>query len=121
MYANSIENKRISFFLFFERRIETAYSYTMSKGRNILDVEVTNISSHGLWILSDNKEYFLSYDQFPWFKNKTIDEIIKVEISGKSHLYWPSLDVDLSLDVIEHPERFPLMADVREQVNTIGN
>jgi len=75
-----------------------------------LETEVTNISSHGFWILVDGKEYFLSYEQFPWFKDKTINEITKVEGFGNGHLYWEDLDVDLSLDMIEHPERFPLQA-----------
>ena len=26
------------------------------------------------------------------------------------HLYWPELDVDLSVESIEHPERYPLKA-----------
>jgi len=47
-------------------------------GRNILEVEVTNISNHGLWILTQDKELFLSYENFPWFKNKTINDITKV-------------------------------------------
>ncbi len=75
-----------------------------------METEVTNISSHGLWILSNEKEYFLSYEQFPWFKDKTINDITHVESSGQGHLYWESLDVDLSLEMIEHPERFPLQA-----------
>ena len=60
-----------------------------------METEVTNISSHGLWILSNKKEYFLSYEQFPWFKDKTINDITHVESFGKGHLYWESLDVDL--------------------------
>ncbi len=75
-----------------------------------METEVTNISSHGLWILSNEKEYFLSYEQFPWFKDKTINDITNVESFGQGHLYWEKLDVDLSLDMIEHPERFPLQA-----------
>ena len=81
-------------------------------GRNILEVEVTNISSHGLWILTQNKELFLSYEDFPWFKDKTIKDITKVELFGEGHLYWENLDVDLSIEMIEHPERFPLQAHV---------
>ena len=79
--------------------------------RNILETEVTNISSHGLWILSNGKEFFLSYDNFPWFKDKTVNDIIKVESFGQGHLYWENLDVDLSLEMIEHPERFPLQSN----------
>jgi len=75
-----------------------------------LETEVTNISNHGLWILAGDKELFLSYEQFPWFKDKTINDITKVECFVDGHLYWENLDVDLSLDMIEHPERFPLQA-----------
>ncbi len=77
-----------------------------------METEVTNISTHGLWILSNNKEFFLSYDDFPWFKNKTINDIIKVRSFGEGHLYWENLDIDLSLDIIEHPERFPLKSSL---------
>jgi len=41
-------------------------------GKNISEVEVTNISTHGIWLLSGDKELFLSYDQFPWFKDISI-------------------------------------------------
>ncbi len=77
-----------------------------------METEVTNISTHGLWILSNNKEFFLSYDDFPWFKNKTINDIITVRSFGEGHLYWENLDIDLSLDIIEHPERFPLKSSL---------
>jgi hypothetical protein len=33
-----------------------------------------------------------------------------VEFSHGRHLYWPDLDVDLDLERIEHPEKFPLVA-----------
>ena len=79
-------------------------------GRSILEAEVTNISKHGLWLLVEEKEYFLPFDEFPWFKDKKIDDIMKVQLFGKDHLYWENLDIDLSLDMIEHPERFPLQA-----------
>jgi len=83
----------------------------LKHGRNILETEVTNISSHGLWILSNEKEFFLSYEDFPWFKDKTVNDITKVESFGQGHLYWENLDVDLSLEMIEHPERFPLQSN----------
>jgi hypothetical protein len=77
-----------------------------------LETEVTNISSHGLWILSNNKEFFLSYEDFPWFKDKTINDITEVESFGENHIYWGKLDIDLSLEIIEHPERFPLQSNI---------
>ncbi len=36
-------------------------------GKTILAVEITNISTHGLWLFANEKEYFLSYADFPWF------------------------------------------------------
>ena len=78
-------------------------------GKNISGVEVTNISTHGIWLLSGDKELFLGYDQFPWFKDVSIAKIINVEEPSPGHFYWPDLDVDLGVESIEHPERFPLI------------
>lgn len=79
-------------------------------GNSTLAAEITNISVHGIWLLAHGKELFMSYEDFPWFKNQTIESIIKVEEQGLNHFYWPEIDVDLSLESIEHPERFPLKA-----------
>ncbi|MBW2204320.1 MAG: DUF2442 domain-containing protein [Deltaproteobacteria bacterium] len=79
-------------------------------GKITSEVEIANISSHGIWLLSENQELFLSYDDFPWFKDVTIQQILNVEEPMPGHFYWPDLDVDLSIESIEHPERFPLKA-----------
>ncbi len=71
-------------------------------------VEVTNISKHGFWLLVDERELFLPFAEFPWFRDATVDAILHLERPAPAHLYWPALDVDLSLDSIEHPERYPL-------------
>ncbi len=72
-------------------------------------VEVTNISAHGFWILLNEKEYFLSYANFPWFKETTIDKICDVQLLNERHLYWKQLDVDLELSSISNPEDYPLL------------
>ncbi len=77
-----------------------------------MEIEVTNISTHGFWILLQDRELFLSYEYFPWFKNKTINDIVDVKAFRKNHLYWENLDVDLSLEMIEYPKRFPLQAKI---------
>ncbi len=71
-------------------------------------VEVTNVSSHGIWLLSGENELFLSYEDFPWFKDQPLRRILTVEEPSPGHFYWPELDVDLGVESIEHPERFPL-------------
>ncbi len=77
-------------------------------GKNTSQVEVTNISSHGIWILSNDEEMFLSYDDFPWFKDVPIRQILNIEEPSPNHFYWPDLDVDLSTEIIKNPQRFPL-------------
>jgi len=37
-----------------------------------LDVEVSHISTHGIWLLTENQEFFLPYDEFPWFQDAKI-------------------------------------------------
>ncbi|MEA3291863.1 MAG: DUF2442 domain-containing protein, partial [Pseudomonadota bacterium] len=82
----------------------------LAHGDNTSAVEVTNISSHGIWLLADNKELFMSYSDFPWFKDQPVKSIINVEKHSKDHFYWPDIDVDLSEEIIKHPNRFPLKA-----------
>lgn len=72
--------------------------------------EILNVSPHGFWLLVAGREYFLSHDDFPWFRNATFSQLFNVELSHGDHLYWPDLDVDLNLDRITHPEKYPLVA-----------
>ncbi len=71
---------------------------------------MTNVSVHGLWVLVDERELFLPFDVFPWFRRAPITKLFRVELAGPGHLYWPDLDVDVSVESIEHPERFPLVS-----------
>jgi len=73
-------------------------------------VEVSHVSQHGVSLLLRDRELFLSYDAFPWFKDAAVAAIQNVELLNGHHLCWPDLDVDLSVGSIEHPERFPLTA-----------
>ncbi len=74
--------------------------------------EVTNISMHGFWMLIDGREHFLPFDEFPWFKRAPVEAILRIERPAPGHLRWPELDVDLALDSIEHPERYPLTSQL---------
>lgn len=80
-------------------------------GKNISDVEVTNVSKHGFWIFIGNEELYLPFDKFPWFREAPIGKVTNVERPQPHHLYWPDLDVDLHIDSIRNPERFPLMSN----------
>ncbi len=58
----------------------------------------------------DEKEYFLPFKYFPWFKSARITDISEVERFSDNHLYWKNLDIDLTLDMIESPENYPLVS-----------
>ena len=79
-------------------------------GKDTSKVEVTNISTHGIWLLSNNNEMFLAYKDFPWFKDVPIKYILNVEELTPDHFYWPDLDIDLSTEIIKNPQRFPYIA-----------
>lgn len=83
------------------------------RGRNTLDVEVTNVSSHGFWLLIGENERFISFTAFPWFRDASIAQLTNVKLPSPHHLYWPDLDVDLAVDSLDHPERYPLVSQAR--------
>ena len=80
------------------------------RGKNTLQAEVTNISQHGFWILLQERELFVPFKEFPWFRSATIESILNVEVPHPRHLCWPDLDIHLAVESIEHPERFPLLS-----------
>ena len=80
-------------------------------GTSISAAEVTNISRHGVWLLVDDCELFMPFDEFPWFKNAPVESVLRLERPRENHLHWPALDVDLTIDSIEHPEKYPLTAN----------
>ena len=80
------------------------------RGKRTSDVEIRNVSAHGFCIVIDTRELFVSFADFPFFKDVPIGQILKVESPGPDHLHWPALDVDLSVESIEHPEKFPLVS-----------
>ena len=82
-------------------------------GKSISEIEVTNVSQHGFWLLIEERELFLPFDKFPWFRDVPIGHLLRVEQPHATHLYWPDLDVDLAVESIEFPERFPLVSRAR--------
>ena len=75
------------------------------------NVEVINISRRGLILVVGDKEYYLSYGKYPWFKNATIDQVFDVKLLGRNRVRWDSLDVDLSLSILSNPEAYPLISN----------
>ena len=71
--------------------------------------DVLMINDRGIMISVQGQDYFLSYNRVPWMKDATINGVLDVRMSGKNAIEWPKLDVDLEIDSLRHPERYPLV------------
>jgi hypothetical protein len=89
-------------------------------GKRTSAVEVANISPHGFWLLLGEREVFVSFKEFPWFREASIDQLTKVELPSPHHLYWPDLDADVAVESLEHPERYPLVSRARPNKRMAG-
>ena len=54
-------------------------------------------------------DYFLSYNRIPLMQDAPIRRVLNVLMSGPEAIEWPDLDVDLEIDSLRHPERYPLV------------
>ncbi len=79
-------------------------------GASTSAVEVTNVSRHGFWMLIEGRELYLPFADFPWFREAPIGKLTDVCMPHEGHLTWPQLDIDLAVESIEHPERYPLVS-----------
>jgi hypothetical protein len=89
------------------------------RGKPTSNVEVSNVSRNGVWLLLDRREVFLPFTEFPWFREATIGQIAVVERPHPRHLSWPELDVDLAVDSLDHPERYPLVSHARPKPGSV--
>jgi hypothetical protein len=79
-------------------------------GKKISAANIQNISEFGICMLILGREYFLSFKDFTWFEKASVEEIYNFQFLHGRHLYWPDLDIDLSLESLGSPDKFPLKA-----------
>ena len=82
---------------------------TLKNNTSSISVDVLMINDRGIMISVQGQDYFLSYNRVPWMLDATINEVLDVQMSGKNAIEWPKLDVDLEVDSLKHPERYPLL------------
>ena len=78
---------------------------------NSLDtsVNVLMINDKGIMLSVKGNDYFISFNRIPWIKSASIMDALDVKMSGRNAIEWPKLDVDLEIDSLKHPERYPLI------------
>ncbi|HEX7434254.1 MAG TPA: DUF2442 domain-containing protein [Anaerolineaceae bacterium] len=72
-----------------------------------VDTEVTSIQRTGFWVIVDDNEYFVAFDEYPDFKKATVAQIHSLR-RFKGGLHWDELDVDIEIEALKHPEQYPL-------------
>jgi hypothetical protein len=75
-------------------------------------VEISDVTAKGFRLRLGDEKLNVSFTEFPWFRKATVAELNCVECPSPDHLYWPSLDIDLAVESIRHPERFPLVSRI---------
>ena len=70
---------------------------------------VSGITRFGIWIIVNDCEYYLNYEEYPWFKSSTVEQILNLKFKRGNHLAWPDIDVELELESLMHKEKYPLV------------
>lgn len=78
-------------------------------GKNTLKSEITSILKNGFFLLVRDREFFVPFSNYPAFHDATVDQIHKFKEVSPGFFHWPELDIDIELEALEFPERFPLM------------
>lgn len=69
-----------------------------------------------MWLMVDERDLYLRFEDFPWFRDASIAQLARIELPAAQHLRWPDLDVDLSIESIDRPERYPLVSGAAARV-----
>ena len=93
---------------------------TVSKNNSSsTSASVLMINAQGILLSVLGHDYFLSYNRIPWIKDAPVRSVLNVQMSGPEAIEWPDLDVDLEIDSLRHPERYPLVIK-RNELDLVG-
>ena len=72
-------------------------------------VSVLMINAQGIMLSVQGNDFFISYNRMPWLKEARVSDVLNVRMSGRSAIEWEALGVDLEIESLKHPERYPLI------------
>ena len=78
-------------------------------GTNTYRVSVAGVNARGFWLRLGARRLFVAYQEFPWFREFTALELSRVRRPAAHHLRWAEFDIDLEVDAIRRPGRYPLI------------
>jgi hypothetical protein len=82
------------------------------RGSGTSPVEVRDVSREGFSLTIGRKTRFVPFEHCPWLRDASIAQLTNVTLPSPHHLYWPDLDIDLAVESLDHPERYPLVSRI---------
>ena len=82
---------------------------TSKNNSSSTSASVLMINAQGIMLSVLGHDYFLSYNRIPWMQDAPVRSVLNVQMCGPEAIEWPDLDVDLEIDSLRHPERYPLV------------
>ena len=82
---------------------------TLNSNSSNTSANVLMINDKGLMLSVLGQDYFISFNRLPWMKDAAIRDVLDVQMCGDDSIEWPKLDIDLEIDSLKHPERYPLV------------
>ena len=70
-------------------------------------------------VLMINAQGIMLSNRIPWMRDASINNVLNVKMSGRNAIEWPDLNVDLEIDSLKHPERYPLIIK-RNEMDYVG-
>ncbi|WP_106829347.1 DUF2442 domain-containing protein [Parabacteroides pacaensis] len=67
------------------------------------------INAQGIMLSVQGNDFFISYNRMPWLRNARISDVLNVRMCGHSAIEWETLGIDLEIESLKHPERYPLI------------
>jgi len=82
---------------------------TLKQNTKHTSVNVRSIMPDGIFLSVYENDYYLSFNRLPWFRDAKLSDIINVSMLGEDAIRWDALDVDLEIDSLKYPEKYPLV------------
>jgi hypothetical protein len=74
-----------------------------------ISVSVLMINAQGIMLSVQGNDFFVSYNRVPWLRDARISDVLNVRMCGQHAIEWEDLGVDLEIESLKHPERYPLV------------
>jgi len=81
----------------------------LKKNGTIIYAKVVSINPTGLVVQINEEEYQVPFSRVPWFWSAKVEDVFDVRMNGLDEIRWDKLDVDLDIESLKHPEKYPLI------------